>query len=145
LKANQLPSASELEGAFPLEEKQKALDKAKRAVEKLTGKYLRLVPKEETLLLSRQPIRLEFPAVGQVTATRDGQIQSLDYDPLNQTINPWMDPVELEVHYQTGYPESEIPAILKELVLLIADQFLVKDKARRQHITSLLSIARKLP
>ncbi len=80
-----------------------------------------------------------------MTATRDGQTQVLDYDRLNQCVYPWMEPSEFEIHYFTGYVPGETPAILKELVSLIANHFLVKESARRAHIITLLQIAKRLP
>ncbi len=111
----------------------------------MTGKNLTLVPKVETALLERQPFRLAYPAVGKITAERDGQVQVMDYDYLTQCIYPWMDAAEFEIYYYTGYESGATPAILKELVRLIADHFLVKESTRRAHIIELLQIAKRLP
>lgn len=145
MKANRLPTAEELPQDRTLEERTVALDRAIRATRLLTGKYLEVTEKKETILLSRDPYQLKWPANEAPTArSKDGQTALLDYDYHINTIYPTFDAEEYELTYTTGYAPGTVPAVTKELVKLLATWFLLKDEQARTDAIALLEVAKGL-
>lgn len=144
MQANRLPEAKDLPGNFSPELKNRALGKAIRAAQALTGHLLGPKSKIERTTLSGQPYRLEAPAstLPYVTA-RDGR--QLPFRMLDeQTLVPELtDLDEFTIVYTTGLVDGEVPAVMKQLVLLLGSWFLLKERATRDEIMVTARIARK--
>lgn len=144
MRANHLPVAADL----PLSEgkdREAALRKALRAASLLMGRPLDPQPVEETLLLQRVPTVLKKQAINKPTLeSADGQVTEVDYDKWENTIYPEVPAGEYTVRYLQGYEPEKIPAIVKELIILLGTWFLLKDETARADALALVAIARKL-
>jgi len=145
MKANHLPKAEELGGDKPLEDKEQALIKAIRATHLLTGKFLEVVDKDEAVMLSSTPYVLRWPANSAPTAySKDGQTATLDYDYYHNTIYPDLDTEEYIVSYQTGYSPTNVPAVVKELIRLLGNWFLLKEDDLRGEILAVAEAVKRV-
>lgn len=97
------------------------------------------------MLLAREPVILKKRAIAipKITSA-DGHDFEVDYDRFENTLYPDLAPGEYTITYQTGFEKEKLPAIVRELIILLGTWFLLKEKQARDDAMALVPIARKL-
>lgn len=139
-----MPGADELPHVDGID-RDVALRRALRATTLLLGRPLTPKPHSELLLLHREPVKLQKQALHRPTLlSADGQEAILDYSRRDNTIYPELTPGEYEVRYQIGFEEGKLPAVVREIIVLMGTWFMLKSDSTKQEILALLPIARNL-